>query len=340
MIDLRSDTVTRPTPQMLEAMFSAPVGDDVFGEDPSINALEQKAAALFGMQAALFCPSGTMCNQIAIKTHTMPLDEVICHSHAHIYHSETGAWAFHSGVSLRLVGEADGIIRPADVQQNINPVYDWQPRTSLLAIENTCNKAGGSFYTLAQMEDLAQACRQHQLAIHLDGARIFNAMVKTNSTPAQIGALIDSLSVCLSKGLGAPVGSLLLGTADFIKRARRIRKAFGGGMRQAGYLAAAGSYALDHHVARIADDHQRAQLLGETLQKLPFVARLYPVQTNIVLFDLNNGITAAQFNQFMLEQGIRTIAFGANQVRMVTHLDFTDAMLEKTIAALHLFPLK
>lgn len=334
MIDLRSDTVTRPTPAMIRAMFLAQVGDDVFGEDPTINALEAQTADLFGMEAGLFCPSGTMCNQIAIKVHTQPLDEVICHAQSHIYNSETGAWAFHSGVSLRLINGTTGIISPDDVLQNINPRYDWQPRTSTVALENTCNKAGGTFYTLAQIEAVSQVCRDKNLHLHIDGARIFNALLASGNTPDQIGKQTDSLSVCFSKGLGAPIGSILLGNKAFIAESRRMRKAFGGGMRQAGYLAAAALYALDNHRNRLADDHYRAQQIGEVLQTQPYVAQLYPIYSNIVLFDLKEGISAAQFNEAMKQQGILSIAFGPKQVRMVTHLDFDDQSLLHTLEAL------
>ncbi len=333
-IDLRSDTVTRPTSGMLQAMFTAKVGDDVFGEDPTINALEERAAAMFNMEAALFCPSGTMCNQIAVKAHTQPLDEVIAHRQSHIYNSETGAWAFHSGVSIRLIDGLDGIIAPSDIAPNINPPYDWQPRTTLVCIENTCNKAGGSYYTLAQMQALSQCCRTHNLKLHLDGARLFNALIKTGTSPYEIGPLCDSLSVCLSKGLGTPVGSLLLGSRAFIQMARRLRKAMGGGMRQAGYLAAAGLYALDNHIQRLNQDHQHAQLLAECLQKKSFVKHLYPVHTNIVLFDLADGLSANDFINVMRQRHILSIAFGPNQVRMVTHLDFTPEMIPYTCQAI------
>jgi threonine aldolase len=334
MIDLRSDTVTRPSADMLRAMFAAPVGDDVFGEDPTVNALEARTAALFGMEAGLFCASGTMCNQIAVKAHTQALDEVICAAQSHIYNSETGAWAFHSGVSLRLVGGSDGIITPDMVLNNINPPYDWQPRSTMLAIENTCNKAGGTYYTLAQIKALSEVCKEKNLRFHIDGARIFNALLASGNKAQELSGLADSISVCFSKGLGAPVGSVLLGSKSFIAQSRRLRKAFGGGMRQAGYLAAAALFALDNHIDRLADDHRRAQQIGEVLREQNYVKHLYPVHSNIVLFDLRDGITAAQFNAALKEQGVLSIAFGVAQVRMVTHLDFDDDMLSKVLLAL------
>jgi len=335
-IDLRSDTVTRPTPAMLDAMYAARVGDDVFGEDPTVRELEQTTAHLFGLEAGLLCPSGTMCNQIALKVHTQALDEVICHAQSHIYNSEGGAWAWLSGISLRLVGGNDGIISPDDVSRNINPQYDWQPRSAVVALENTCNKAGGNFYTYDQLVAVAETRRSHQLKLHIDGARIFNALLASGNKPEQIGDLTDSLSVCFSKGLGAPIGSVLLGSRHFIAQARRVRKALGGGMRQAGYIAAACLYALQHHREGLADDHRRARQLGELLLQQPYVKHCYPVRSNIVLFDLCEGITADQFNRALAEYGILSIAFGPTQVRMVTHLDFTEPMLEKTLATLPL----
>lgn len=334
LVDLRSDTVTRPTAAMLQAMFAAKVGDDVFGEDPTINLLEERVAALFNKDAGLFCPSGTMCNQIAVKVHTLPLDEIIVHRQSHIYNSETGAWAFHSGVSVRLIDGEDGIILAEDINKNINMMYDWQPHTSLVCIENTCNKAGGSYYTLEQMQAVSHCCKKNSLGLHLDGARIFNALIKIGHTPAEVGPLCDSISVCLSKGLGTPVGSVLLGSRAFIQKARRLRKAMGGGMRQAGYLAAAGLYALDHNIERLKEDHENAYRLGQCLQNKSFVKHIYPVHTNIVLFDLTDNFMANDFIVAMRQKNIHTIAFGPRQVRMVTHLDFTAEMLDYTCEVL------
>lgn len=336
-IDLRSDTVTRPTAAMLDAMFHASVGDDVFNEDPTVNALEQKAAALFGHEAGLFCPSGTMTNQIAIKTHTQPGDEVICDVSAHIYNFEGGGISFNSGAQARLIPGDRGRISAKQVEECINPVFDWLTRTRLVSIENTANRAGGSFYSLESMQSIGKLCREKGLRYHLDGARIFNAIVEAKYTPAELGPLFDSVSVCLSKGLGAPAGSVLLGSKEFIRQARRIRKVFGGGMRQAGYLAAAGIYALDHHVNRLSDDHRRAKVLGETIASLPFVETMQPVETNIIIFSLSEGISSDQFVSRLAEHSIKAVGFGKQAIRFVTHLDFTDEMLEKTMKALKNF---
>jgi len=333
-IDLISDTVTRPTPGMLEAMWKAPVGDDVFGEDPSLNELEAFAAELFGMEAALFCPSGTMTNQIAIKVHTRPMDEVICDINSHIYQYEAGGYAFHSGVAVNLLHGDRGRLSASQVEAAIKPAYDWLPRTRLVVLENTCNKAGGSIYHLKRVEPIQRVCRENNLALHLDGARLFNALVETGESPSDWGKVMDSISICLSKGLGAPVGSLLLGSWEFIREARRTRKAMGGGMRQAGYLAAAGLYALQRHVHRLREDHLRAKELGDHLQKLPFVEAVRPVETNIILFDLRGQLMAETFLSRLAEKGVRASAFGPQTIRMVTHLDITDDMMDKTLACL------
>jgi threonine aldolase len=327
IIDLRSDTVTKPTQSMLDAMFKAEVGDDVFGEEPTVNALEKKAAQLFGMEAGLFCPSGTMTNQIAINVHTRPGDEVLCDVTSHIYNYEGGGIASNSGVQAQLIQGDEGRISAQQVLENIKPAYDWMTRTTLVSIENTGNKAGGSYYSLQQMKELADVCKQHQLKYHLDGARIFNAIVENKYTTADIGKLFDSVSICLSKGLGAPVGSLLLGNTDFIKKARRVRKVFGGGMRQAGYLAAAGIYALDHHVERLKDDHRRAKELEKIVSKLDYVDNVIPVYTNIVIFNLNKKIQPQAYVEKLAANGIKATGFGKQAIRFVTHLDFTDEML-------------
>lgn len=330
IIDLRSDTVTKPTKPMLEAMFSAEVGDDVFGEEPTVNALEQKAAQLFAMEAALFCPSGTMTNQIAINVHTRPGDEVLCDVTSHIYNYEGGGIASNSGVQAQLIQGHEGRISAQQVLENIKPLYDWMTRTTLVSIENTGNKAGGSYYSLEQLQELSGVCKQHRLMYHLDGARIFNAIVETNYQPSDLGKLFDSVSICLSKGLGAPVGSLLLGNKEFIRKARRVRKVFGGGMRQAGYLAAAGIYALDHHVKRLKDDHMRAKELEKTISKLHCVEDVVPVYTNIVIFNLHKKIQPQAFVEKLAARGIKATGFGKQAIRFVTHLDFTDDMLEQT----------
>lgn len=334
MIDLRSDTVTRPTKGMLEAMFSAKVGDDVFAEDPTVLALEEKSAELFGKEAALFCPSGTMTNQIAIKVHTRPLEQIICPALCHIYNYEVGGHAFHSGVSVKLVEGNRGRLTADKVMSRVNPDFDWLPVTRLVWLENTCNRAGGSYYDIATIQEIQTVCQEHHLKMHLDGARVFNALAETGTSAAEMGRYFDSISFCLSKGLGAPVGSLLVGDKDFIRKARRVRKVMGGGMRQAGYLAAAGSYALDHHIDRLQEDHERAKILGEVLEGLPFIEKVLSIETNIVIFELKDKATTAAFIQQLDAQGIKVILFGDTWVRMVTHLDFTGAMLEKTIAVI------
>lgn len=334
MINLISDTVTQPTRAMREVMMNAEVGDDVFGQDPSINALESRVAQMFNKEAALFCPSGTMTNQLAIKLHTQPLDEVICEKGSHIYQYETGAYAFHSGVAMNLIEGKFGKITKEQVAASIRPEADWLPKSRLVVLENTCNKGGGTIYTLEEVKPIQQLCKEKGLSLHLDGARLFNALVETGESTEEWGTAFDSISLCLSKGLGAPVGSLLIGNTAFIKRARRLRKVFGGGMRQAGFLAAAGQYALDHHVDRLKEDNQRARELGHVLEEMPYVAALRPVQTNIVIFDLTDDYTAESFLSTLEAKGILAVPFGPQTIRFVTHLDFTEEMLEKTKTAL------
>ena len=332
--DLRSDTVTKPTPEMLQAMFAAPVGDDVYEEDPTINALEVKAAAMFGMEAGLFCPSGTMTNQIAIKAHTEPLTEVICDITSHIYQYEGGGIMFNSGASVALVHGERGKMTPAQVEAHIRPDNIHYPPTRLVSLENTCNKGGGAFYTIDEIAAISEVCKQNDLALHLDGARVFNALVASGDDAKDYGLYFDSISVCLSKGLGAPVGSVLLGNKAFIKKSRRIRKVLGGGMRQAGYLAAACIYALDNNIKRLAEDQRKAKLLEEALLQTNYVESVLPVQTNIVIFKLNQKYNDAAFLQALAEQNIKASAFGPQMIRFVTHLDVTDEMLAHTINVL------
>lgn len=328
IIDLRSDTVTKPVPGMMKAMMAAEVGDDVFGEDPAVNKLEEKAAAMFGMEAGLFCPSGTMTNQIAIKLHTQPFTEIICDRTSHIYNYEVGAAAVLSGISFRLTDGLLGKLSPKDVTDNINPDNVHHPDTVMVEIENTSNRGGGSYYTLAEMTAIAQVCRAHHLRYHLDGARIFNMLAETGTPPAELGKLFDTISICLSKGLGAPVGSVLLTSKDHIRQARRIRKAIGGGMRQAGILAAAGIYALDNHIGRLKEDHRRARLIGETLSTLPVVETVLPVSTNIVIFRLGDQVKATDFISLLKNHHILASITGPQTIRMVTHLDLTDEMMK------------
>ncbi|MEO3406053.1 GntG family PLP-dependent aldolase [Mucilaginibacter sp. CAU 1740] len=331
-VDLRSDTVTKPTPGMLEAMWSAKVGDDVFGEDETINALEAKVAAMFGMEAGIFCPSGTMTNQIAIKCFTQPLDELIADQTAHVYRYEGGGIAFNSGVSTRLLEGYRGIITAEMIEPEINAENIHYPHTSLVVLENTVNKGGGSCYTLNDIKPIADLCRDKRLKLHLDGARIFNALAHTGDAALDYGKYFDGISVCLSKGLGAPVGSVLLADKETIKYARRIRKVLGGGIRQGGFLAAAAIYALDHHVERLKIDHAHAAVLGEELARLPWVTTVIPVQTNIVLFDTVE--PAAVVLAKLAEKGIKASDTGKNRIRFVTHLDVHPEQVEYTVEVL------
>lgn len=334
MINLMSDTITKPTPEMLQAMMAAEVGDDVFGADPTVNKLEAKVAAMFDKEAALFCPSGTMTNQIAIKTHTQPLDEVICDEKSHIYQYETGGYAFNSGVSINLLKGKHGKITATQIAEAIKPDYDWLPRTTLVVLENTCNKGGGSFYTLDEIKPIQAVCKANQLKLHLDGARLFNALVESKESTKSVGSHFDSISVCLSKGLGAPVGSMLIGDADFIRQARRFRKVMGGGMRQAGYLAAAGIYALDHHVERLKLDNDRAKQIGALLETLDYAENIRPIHTNILIFDVKPPHTAESYLAHLKTKGVLAVAFGSQTIRFVTHLDFTGTMMEHLLEVL------
>ena len=318
---------------MLQAMMAAEVGDDVLGEDPTVHALEEATAQTFGMEAGLFCPSGTMTNQIAIKVLTQPGQEVICAANAHIYLYEGGGIAFNSGCSVRLLPGDRGRLDPAEVAGNINPDDIHFPITGLVALENTMNKGGGSIYTLDQIAALHKVSAAKGIPLHLDGARVFNALVETGEDPREYGRYFSTISVCLSKGLGAPVGSVLLGSREHIRKALRIRKAMGGGMRQAGYLAAAGLYALEHHVVRLKEDHDRARLIGQTLEELPWVEQVAPVDTNIVLFEVK-GCTVAEVLEKLQAEGVKAVAFGPKSIRMVTHLQFTDYDLERLLEIL------
>jgi len=333
-IDLRSDTVTKPTQGMLEAMFTAEVGDDVFVEDPTVNALEKKCAELFGMEAAIYCPSGTMTNQIGISVLSQPYEEVICYEGAHIYKYEGGGVAGNSGLSFKLLPGDRGVLSVEDVLNNINPDDIHFPKTSIVELENTVNKGGGKCYTMEEVKAISEASRAKGLKMHLDGARLFNALVANNESAKDYGQAFDTISICMSKGLGAPVGSLLVGSKSYIKQARRVRKYFGGGMRQAGYLAAACIYALDHHIERLEEDHKRAKEIESALVDLPYVASVMSVETNIVIFELSGSITAEQCLEKLKENNILAVAFGPKEVRFVTHLDYTDDMLNETVKVL------
>jgi threonine aldolase len=335
-INLISDTVTKPTSGMLQAMMSAEVGDDVFKDDPSVNALEEKVAALFGMDAALFFPSGTMANQTAIKIHTNPGDQLICDKYAHVYNYEGGGVSFNSGVSCKLVDGFRGMMNADQVEASVNPPdFYHSPLTSLVCIENTTNKGGGACWDFAELKKIREVCDRHGLGYHLDGARLWNAIVAKGETPSDYGALFDTISVCLSKGLGCPVGSVLVGKSKFMDKALRIRKVLGGGMRQAGYLAAAGIYALDHHVERLREDHIKARELGDRLKELPFVKQVEPIETNIIIFELDESLCSGdKFLKALTDKEIKIIGMGQGKLRMVTHMDYTADMHHHTLEIL------
>jgi len=334
-IDLRSDTVTRPTPAMLAAMHAAEVGDDVYDEDPTVRRLETELAARFGLAAGLFCPSGTMTNQLAITAHCAPVSEVICEATAHVYLWEVGGIMHHARASVALLPGDRGRLTAAQIEGAIRPTNNVHyPTTSLVCLENTHNRGGGSCYAYEEMAAIKQVCEAHKLPLHLDGARIFNALVATGQDSKSYGQLFDSISVCLSKGLGAPVGSVLLGSADFIQKCKRLRKLFGGGWRQAGYLAAAGLFALENNVDRLADDHRRAAQLAEALRPLPYVAEILEPETNLLIFRLDESrLTVADFLGRLEAQGIRASGFGGSWVRFVTHLNVSDDMVARVVAA-------
>lgn len=334
LIDFRSDTVTKPSAGMLNAMINAPLGDDVFSEDPTINKLEEKAAELFGMEAGLFCPSGTMTNQIAIKMHTQPGDEVICDFLSHVYQYEGGGIAFNSSASVRLLNGDRGRINAKQVQEAINVNDIHKAHSSLVVLENTINKGGGSCYELSDIEAIQQVCIENNLQLHLDGARLFNALVYKNQSAKDYGRLFNSISICLSKGLGCPVGSVLLGTKKDIIKARRIRKVFGGGMRQAGVLAAAGIYALDHHIERLQEDHLHAKEIEQALLINKNVESVIPVETNIILFTVKQEVNTKEFVVKLKDKGILAFDTSPKQIRFVVHLDINKEMVERTIKIL------
>ncbi|MFC5285032.1 threonine aldolase family protein [Pedobacter alpinus] len=337
MIDYRSDTVTKPTKGMLDAMFSAKVGDDVFGEDETVNTLERKLADMFGMEDAMFCPSGTMSNQIAIKCFTQPLDEVITDQTSHVYKYEGGGIMFNSGASVKLLNGERGIITTSLIESEINPTDFHYPKSSLVVIENTVNRGGGACYKLDDIEPIYHLCKLKNLKLHLDGARIFNALQTTKDEAIDYGQYFDGISVCLSKGLGAPVGSVFLASKKTINYARRVRKVFGGGMRQAGFLAAAGIYALENNIERLKQDHLHAEVIAESLQKLSFVKNIMPVETNIVIMELNEQKNIDEFVNELKEQGILCGTFGKQMVRFVTHLDINSKDVDFTLNAINKF---
>jgi threonine aldolase len=335
LIDLRSDTVTKPSKEMMEFMFNAPVGDDVFGEDPSINELEQFAASLFGKEAGLYCSSGTQTNQIAINVYCRPGDEVICSKEAHIYKYEGGGIAKNSGSSVKLLDGDRGRITADQVKAAINDADNVHyPVTSLVALEDTMNRGGGSIYSLEEIKKIKVLCENEHLPLHLDGARVFNSLVETKVDYAAYGNCFDSISICLSKGLGAPVGSVLIGNKDFIKKARRVRKVYGGGMRQAGIIAAGGLFALKNNVSLLKQDHRKAKVLEKVLSSFTWVDNVLEVQTNIVVTTLKENVNVEQLIGRLKEKNILVMAFGGQSIRMVTHLDFSDNQLDEVVKAL------
>lgn len=326
-IDLRSDTVTKPTKGMLNAMINAEVGDDVYKEDPTINALEEKLANMFGMEKALFFPTGSMANQVALKLHTNPGEQVICDKYAHIYNYEGGGASFNSGISCKLIDGDRGMFTAQQAEASINPPdFYHSPLTSLIEVENTTNKGGGACWDFEELKKIKAVAHKHNLGYHLDGARLWNALVALNHKPKQYGELFDTISVCLSKGLGCPIGSVLIGNKELMQHAIRIRKIFGGGMRQVGYLAAAGLYALDNNIERLRKDHIKAKEIGEVLESLTFVKKVEPIETNIIIFELNDSVSEKDFLITLTENNIHIIGMGSNKLRMVTHLDYTDDM--------------
>lgn len=327
-INLISDTVTRPTPGMLEAMMKAKVGDDVFKNDPTVNALEEKVAEYFGMEASLFFPSGSMANQTAIKLHTQPGEQLICDKYAHVFNYEGGGASFNSGVSCRLVDGERGMMTAVQVEESINPPdFYHSPLSTLVCIENTTNKGGGACWDFEELKKIKRVCDQNQLHYHLDGARLWNALVAKNEDPKDYGNLFETISVCFSKGLGCPVGSVLVGSRESMDKALRVRKILGGGMRQSGFLAAAAIYAMDHHIDRLSEDHAKAKEIGEVLNKLDFVQKVEPIETNIIIFEVDESlITSEIFVEKLSENNISIIGMGQGKLRIVTHLDYTQQM--------------
>ncbi|MBL1280742.1 MAG: aminotransferase class V-fold PLP-dependent enzyme [Fluviicola sp.] len=334
MIDFRSDTVTKPSKEMKDAMFAAPVGDDVFSEDPSINELQQFAANMFGMEDAIYCSSGTQTNQIAINIHARPGGEVITHEESHIYKYEGGGIAKNTGASVRLIRGNRGRLTLQDVEKWINPDDIHLPVTQLVSLEDTSNRGGGAIYDFEEIKRISAFCRKNKMPIHLDGARLMNAMVENKIDLKEYASQFDSISLCLSKGLGAPVGSLLIGTKDFIKQSRRVRKVFGGGMRQAGIIAAGGLYALKNNIYRLAEDHQHAKALEATLNELTWVESVLEVETNIVVVNLKDASKRDAIISEFERNGIKIVAFGPAMLRFVTHLDISSADIDQTISIL------
>lgn len=335
MIEYRSDTFTKPTPGMMDAMFHAKVGDDVYQEDPTVNQLEAMMAEKFGMEAGLFCASGTMANQIGIKCHTQPGDEVICDHLSHVYIYEGGGIAFNSGCQVKTIYGDHGRIKANEVLEAINPLDVHKAPSTLVSLENTANRGGGSCYNFSDIQEIKEVCSQHNIKLHLDGARLFNAIVAKNENPEDYGEVFDSISICLSKGLGTPIGSVLIGTKEYIKKARRYRKVFGGGMRQAGYLAAAGIYALENNIERLKQDHLHTKQIAEALSKKDFTGDMMPVETNILIFNVKGKYDAHTLKKAFYEHDINVSAISATQIRLVLHLDVTEEMVLKTLEVIN-----
>lgn len=335
IIDLRSDTVTKPTQGMLDAMMTAKVGDDVYKEDPTVNELEERLAKMFGKPKALFFPTGTMANQTAIKLHTNPGDQVICDSNAHIYHYEGGGASFNSGVSCKLLQGERGMFTASQVIDAINPPdFYHSPLTALVEVENTANRGGGSCWNFEELKKIRTVCDDNKLGYHLDGARLWNALVAKKETAKDYGSVFDTISVCLSKGLGCPIGSVLIGDEAMMQNAIRIRKILGGGMRQVGYLAAAGLYALDNHIDRLVEDHIKAKEISKVLNELSFIKKVEVVETNIIIFELTNKAMEAQFLKSLADKNMRLSGMGNGKLRIVTHLDYTNDMHDKFLSTL------
>ncbi len=335
IIDLRSDTFTKPTPEMMEAIMSAKTGDDVYKEDPTVNELERRFTEMFGMDTALFFPTGSMSNQAAIKLHTQPGDQLICDKWAHVYNYEAGGAAFNSGVTCNLIDGDRGMITAAAIEEAISPIEDYHtPVTTLVCLENTTNKGGGACYDFEEFIKIRNVCDAHGLGLHLDGARLMNALVVKKEDPKEYGKIFDSISICLSKGLGTPIGTILLGKKDLMQRAIRIRKILGGAMRQVGFMAAAGIYALDHHVDRLAEDHKKAAEIAEVLAKLSYVKKVEPTETNIVIFYLIEGLDITKFLSDMNEMDVKMSTMGQGKLRLVTHLDYTQELHDKFLKIL------
>ncbi|MEO8720735.1 MAG: GntG family PLP-dependent aldolase [Ginsengibacter sp.] len=331
MIEYRSDTFTKPTAGMLQAMSEAEVGDDVYNEDPTVNKLQSMLAEKFGMDAGIFCPSGTMTNQISIKCHTQPGGEIICDKFSHVYIYEGGGIAFNSGCQVKTLEGDHGRIVAAQVIEAINPVDIHKAKTQVVSLENTANRGGGSCYNFADIQEIKEVCLENNLKLHLDGARLFNAIVAKDEDPKEYGHIFDSISICLSKGLGAPIGSVLLGDHNFIEKARRVRKVFGGGMRQAGYMAAAGIYAIENNIDRLALDHRHAKQIEEALLQKEFIGKIMPVETNIIIFEIKNNYTANTLAEAFKKNNILVSAISSTQIRMVLHLDVSEEMVKETI---------